>query len=163
MRALAGSLCLLGAGLLAWRCQYLARQRRRDTLADLVNALERLGEEIRLARTPLPPLMEGLARQCRPDAAALLTAAAREARLGGDPAGAWRRAAAELPLEDGDREALEQLSLTGDEARVLREAALARARLARSLEALEARRPEEEKRAAALCFSAAALLVILLI
>ena len=163
MSALAGSLCLLAAGGLVWRCQHTARQRRRDTLADLTAALERLGEEIRLARTPLPTLLERLAGDCRPDAAALFTAAARAIRQNGSLTAAWQKAAEALPLEKADREVLAGLTLSGDEDRVRRETALARARLERSLKALEARRPEEEKRSAALCFSAAALLVILLI
>ena len=67
------------------------------------------------------------------------------------------------PEEYLKREALGALRLWGDEESVRKELALVRSRLARSLEELEARRPEEEKRSAALCFSAAALLVIVLI
>ena len=163
MRALAGSLCVLAAGLLAWRCQRESLRRRREALADLTAALERLEEEIRLARTPLPALLEGLARDCRPDAAALFTRAAQAARQGGSPRRAWEEAVGALPLEEADREALAGLTLSGDEERVRREVELARVRLERSLAALEARRPEDEKRSAALCLSAAALLVILLI
>ena len=163
MRGLVGSLCILCGGLLAWQCQHTARQRRRDTLADLLTALERMGEEIRMARTPLPRLLEQLARACRPDAAALFREAARAARQGDALAETWRRQAAALPLDPEDREALGALRLWGDEESVRKELALVRSRLARSLEELEARRPEEEKRSAALCFSAAALLVIVLI
>ena len=61
MRGMVGSLCILCAGLLAWQCQHTVRQRRRDTLADLLAALERMSEEIRQARTPLPRLLEQLA------------------------------------------------------------------------------------------------------
>ena len=163
MRALAGSLWVLAAGFLVWRSRREVRRRRRNALADLTAALERLEEEIRLVRTPLPTLLEKLARDCRPDAAALFTGTARAARTGGDPVFAWRAASEALPLAEEDREALRSLTLTGDEDRVRREAELVRARLARSLEALEAREPEEARRSAAFCFSAAALLVILLI
>ena len=80
MRGMVGSLCILCAGLLAWQCQHTVRQRRRDTLADLLAALERMSEEIRQVRTPLPRLLEQMAGACRPDAAALFREAAKAAR-----------------------------------------------------------------------------------
>ena len=163
MRGMVGSICILCAGLLAWQCQHTVCQRRRDTLADLLAALERMSEEIRQARTPLPRLLEQMAGACRPDAAALFREAAKAARRGDSLESTWRRRAASLPLDPGDREALGELRLWGDEESVRKGIALVSHRLTRSLEELEARRPEEEKRSAALCFSAAALLVILLI
>ena len=82
MLSLFGSLLILSGGLLAWQCHHADRQRRRDTLNDCVTALEHISEEIRMARTPLPQLMEKLARDCRPDAAALFQKAAKAARQG---------------------------------------------------------------------------------
>ena len=163
MTGMMGGICILCGGLFAWQCQHTLRQQRRDALADLAVSLERMGEEIRMARTPLPRLLEQLSRDCRPDAAALFQAAARALRQGESPAEAWRRAAEPLPLAPEDREAVQRLHWGGDEENVCKEIYLVTERLKRSLEILEARRPEEEKRSAAVCFSAAALLVILLI
>jgi stage III sporulation protein AB len=118
-------------------------------------------EEIRMARTPLPALLEGLAADNR--AGSLFLHAAEAARQGGDLAAVWRREAQALPLEARDREIVVSLDLRGDEESVCKAIFLATYDLAKSAGEQEQRRPEEEKRATALCFSAAALLVILLI
>ena len=151
MLSLFGSLLILSGGLLAWQCHHADRQRRRDTLNDCVTALEHMSEEIRMARTPLPQLMEKLARDCRPDAAALFLSVV------------WKRGVETLPLDSKDQETLMGLDLTGDEENLRKGISLAVHRLQSTAEEWERRRPDEEKRAAALYFSAAALLVILLI
>lgn len=163
MRALAGSVLILGGGLWAFLRVRGENRRRRNTLADLLGALERMGEEIRMARTPLPHLLERLAADCRPEAASLLRSAAKAARSGEDVGAVWRREAGALPLEPRDIEALRGLNLGGDEESVCHGISLVIHMLTKSLEESDARRPQEEKRTAALCFSAAALLVILLI
>ena len=163
MRTLAGSALILGGGLWAFLRARGENRRRRNLLSDLLLALERMGEEIRMARTPLPHLLDRLAADCRPEAAALLRAAARAARSGEDVGAVWRREAAALPLEPRDMEALRGLDLGGDEESICKGISLVTRTLTRSLEESDARRPQEEKRTAALCFSAAALLVILLI
>jgi stage III sporulation protein AB len=161
MVKLLGSALVLGGGALAWWTQRRSRRETRDTLSDLIRALRRMQEEIRMARTPLPSLLESLAADNR--AGALFLHAAEAARQGGDLAAVWRREALALPLNQRDRETVAALDLRGDEESVCKAISLATYDLAKSAGELEARRPEEEKRATALCFSAAALLVILLI
>ena len=54
MLKLVGSLCVASGGALAWYVQRAERRRERDTLSDLQRAFRRMGEEVRMARTPLP-------------------------------------------------------------------------------------------------------------
>nr|WP_325296933.1 hypothetical protein [uncultured Dysosmobacter sp.] len=165
MVKLLGSLCVLAGGALARWAQVSERRRQRDTLSDLLTALRRMAEEIRMARTALPDLLERLAQDCGGDAAAFFRTAAAAARRGEDLSQAWAAAAAALPLPDGDRTSLQALGadLRGDEEKVCKAISLVNYELAKRAEEREARRPQEDRRAAALCFSAAALLVILLI
>jgi len=160
---LAGSLCMLGGGFLIWWCQHRERERRRDTLSDLIRALDRLAEEIRMSRTPLPVLLERLAATCRPEAALLLRETAGAVKRGEPPEITWRKTAARLPLTRRELEVLGGLCLHGDEADICKECSLVSNRLAGELENWDRSGPEAERRAAALCFSGAALLVILLI
>ena len=51
-----GSICIFAGGALAWRHQRLTLRRELDTLAELLTALRRMAEEIRMARVPLPVL-----------------------------------------------------------------------------------------------------------
>ena len=64
MLKLLGSTLILGAGVwLRWNT--LAQQRRmRRVLEECLAALRRMAEEIRMARTALPLLLERLAGQC---------------------------------------------------------------------------------------------------
>ena len=165
MLKLLGSLCVLSGGGLVWRSCLAERRRQRETLCDLLMALRRMAEEIRMARTPLPSLLDALAKSCGPEGADFFHQAAETARKGGDLPAAWHHAAGDLPLEPGDREALAALgdSLHGDEESVCKAISLVIYQLAKSLEETDRVRQQEEKRTAALCFSAAALLVILLI
>lgn len=59
-----GSLCVVSGGALAWYVQRAERRRERDTLSDLLGAFRRMGEEVRMARTPLPALLSSLAVDC---------------------------------------------------------------------------------------------------
>ena len=59
MIKLAGSVCILAGGALAWQRQRRERHRRRQMLGELLAALEDMGQEIRMARTPLPELLTG--------------------------------------------------------------------------------------------------------
>ena len=165
MLKLLGSLCVLSGGGLVWRSCLAERRRQRETLCDLLTALRRMAEEIRMARTPLPSLLDALAKSCGPEGADFFHQAAMAARQGGDLPGVWRRGAEGLPLVPGDREELAALgdSLHGDEESVCKAISLVNHQLAKSLEETDRVRHQEEKRAAALCFSAAALMVILLI
>lgn len=165
MLKLLGSTLILGAG--AWlRWNTLAQQRRmRRVLEECLAALRRMAEEIRMARTALPLLLERLAGQCGPDAAVLFSGAAAALRRGEPLTPVWRTLSEELPLPPESREVLADLGadLHGDEEAVCRAILLAVQRLEQHREDLENSRQAEEKRVTALCFSGAALLVILLI
>lgn len=165
MMKLLGSLCILAGGALARLAQMAERRRQRDTLSDLLTALRRMAEEIRMARTPLPDLLKRLSGDCSPEAAAFFRTTAEAAGQGGDLSEVWRSAAAGLPLSADDRTSLQTLGedLRGDEEKVCKAISLVIYHLTKSAEEQEQRRQPEEQRATALCFSAAALLVILLI
>lgn len=165
MLKLLGSACILAGGVLARYLHGLECRRELDTLSDLLSALRRMAEEIRMARTVLPVLLDRLPAHCGPEAGVFFHAAAEAARRGDALEEAWRRGAAALPVPAAGRAALEELgaSLGGDEESICKAISLAVCVLERETEALIRRRPEEAKRATALCMSAAALLVILLI
>lgn len=165
MLRLLGSLCVASGGALAWHLQRAERRRERDTLSDLQQAFRRMGEEIRIIRTPLPALLKALARDCGEPAAAFFTAVSLAAAGGEDLPRVWREQAEALPLRERDKSVISALvhSLQGDEEEACKAISHVTYELAKSAEETERKRPEEEKRAAALWFSAAALLVILLI
>ncbi len=165
MVKLLGSLCIFSGGALAWWVQMAERRRKRDTLSDLLAALRRMAEEIRMARTPLPPLLDTLSRTCGPEAASFFRKTAEAARQGEDLPAAWREGAERLPLSEMDKAALAGLGkdIHGDEESACKAISIVAYELAKSAETAEQSRRSEEKQATALCFSAAALLVILLI
>ena len=164
MKMLLGAVCVLLGGAWAWRAQLSAARRRRDTLAGITAGLGQMAEEIRMARTPLPLLLEALGSDCRgPETAALFRRSADAARQGEGLEAAWRGGVGLLPLPPREREVLEGLTLRGDEESVCKGISLVITELARGVEELERQRPERDRRTAALCFSGAALLVILLI
>ncbi len=165
MLKLLGGLCVASGGALAWYLQQAERRRNRRTLSDFQSALQRMGEEVRMTRTPLPALLNALAADCGPEAAAFFSAVSKAAGEGEDLPGVWRSLAEALTLEQGARAAVSALAcdLQGDEEKVCKAISHVACLLAKRAEEAERKRPEEEKRAAALWFSAAALLVILLI
>ena len=165
MLKLLGSLCVASGGALAWYVQRAERRRERDTLSDLQRAFRRMGEEVRMARTPLPVLLKTLAGDCGEPAASFFEAVSGAAAVGEDLPKVWRERAEALPLQERDKSAVSALAgdLQGDEEKVCKAISHVINILADSAGEAERRRPEEEKRAAALWFSAAALLVILLI
>lgn len=165
MLKLLGSFCVAAGGALAWYLQRAERRRKRDTLSDLRRAFRRMGEEVRMARTPLPMLLGALAGDCGEPAAAFFQAVSQAAAQGERLPQAWREAAEALPLGEGDKSIVSALAgdLQGDEEKVCKAISHVTYELANSAGEAEKRRPEEEKRAAALWFSASALLVILLI
>lgn len=160
-----GSFCVLCGGVMVRYFQAAERRREMDTLSDLLTALRRMAEEIRMARTSLPVLLERLSAGCGPDAGAFFQTAASAARRGENLGEMWRRASAALPLSASSTAALAELgdSLRGDEESVCKAISLVIYALAREVEERTRRQPEEAKRATALCLSGAALLVILLI
>lgn len=165
MLKLLGSLCVVSGGALAWYLQKAERRRQRDTLSDLQRAFRQMGEEVRMARTPLPALLKALAGDCGEPAAAFFEAASRAAAGGEDLPRVWQEQAKALPLRERDKSVVSTLvqSLQGDEENTCKAISHVTYELAKSAEEAERKRPEEEKRAAALWFSASALLVILLI
>ena len=164
MLKLLGSLCVVSGGVLAWYTQRAERRWERDTLSDFQRAFRRMGEEIRMARTPLPALLKALAEDCGEPAAVFFQAASRAAE-GEDLPWVWREHVKALPLCEKDKSAVSALvqDLQGDEENICKAISHVSYTLANSAGEAERKRPEEEKRAAALWFSAAALLVILLI
>ena len=165
MLKLLGSLCVVSGGALAWAIQRAEGRRRRETLADLQRAFRRMGEEIRVTRTPMPALLNALASDCGGPAAAFFTAVSQAAGAGESLSRVWREQAEALPLNAGDRQAVFALAgdLKSDEESACKGISHVVYTLANSAGEAERKRPEEEKRAAALWFSASALLVILLI
>ena len=82
MLRLLGSLCVASGGVLAWYVQRAERRRERDARSDLLRAFRRMGEEVRMARTPLPALLSALAADCGEPAAAFFQAVSRAAAGG---------------------------------------------------------------------------------
>lgn len=165
MLKLLGSLCILGGGILARYFQAAERRREMDTLSDLLWALRRMAEEIRMARTPMPLLLERLSQGCGETAGAFFRAAADAVRRGESLGTAWRREAEKLPLSGVSAAALAELGedLCGDEENICKAISLVIYSLAKDAEERTRRRPEEARQSAALWLSGAALLVILLI
>lgn len=161
---LAGAACIL-AGAVLWR-RTLARERgrRRAALWDLSRALRRLGEEVRLARRPLPGLLSELAEACGEDAGQFLRDVAASLRGDGDLETAWREAADGPPLSEQERQVLASVGseLRGDEERLRRAVLAAAERLEEGVRDLDAGERDVGRREAALAFSAAALLIVLL-
>ena len=164
MTKLLGSLCVFAAGGMVWYLRRKERRSRRTLLADLIAALDGVETGIRLTRTPLPRLLAQAAERGGA-AAAFFKRVSRGLTAGERPTAVWRRAAAELPLSDPERNALLTLAeaVQGDEESACKGISLVRKTLEESLCQMEKQRMEEDRRSAALCFSAAALTVILLI
>ena len=78
MIKLAGSVCILGQGEL-WPGSASAGSGIGGgrCVGELLAALEDMGQEIRMARTPLPELLDRLALRCRSQAGDLLQETAR--------------------------------------------------------------------------------------
>ena len=166
MLKLFGSACILGGGILARYFQVAERRREMDTLSDLLWALRRMAEEIRMARTPLPLLLDRLSKGCGREAGAFFQEVSTAALRGEDLGVAWRQAAAAaLPLSAVSSAALAGMGndLHGDEENICKAISLVIYSMAQDMEERTRRQPEESKQAAALWFSGAALLVILLI
>ena len=96
-----GSALVLGAGASGWLVPASAERRRADGHAAgaVRRALERMAEEIRLERTPLPRLLERLGRAGprRGRRRSVLAAWPRPCGRGEPPETAWRAAAEALP------------------------------------------------------------------
>ena len=158
-----GSLLVLTGGGLTWWFQGQERRQKCLTLSDLMMALRKISEEIRIARTPLPLLLEKAAVECTSESSHLFQKMAETAQRGESLENTWKAEVQKLSLGERERDALLGLELSGDEEKICKALSLVIYRLTQIAEELERKRPEEEKRTTALCFSCAALLVILLI
>ena len=160
-----GSVCIFSGGLMTVLLQLRERRRTRSALTELLFALRRMGEEVRLCRTPLPRLLQTLSASCNGDAAAFFMAVGDGLRCGEDAETLWRQHTARLPLPVAAQQALAAVgnALRGDEENMCKVISLAILELEKYAAEWDKQRPETEKRAAALWLSGAALLVILLI
>ncbi|MBQ2739024.1 MAG: hypothetical protein IJF36_02225 [Oscillibacter sp.] len=160
-----GSILILSGAFWGWWVQRREERVRRRVRLEILSALERMAEEIRLARTPMPRLLETVASDCSEGGRSFFSAVSSAIARGERPEGAWRSFAERLPLEEGERRALQEVgqAFGGDEERLCRGLNLAAAALRRQAEAAEKCRMDEEKRRAALWGCAGAMTVILLI
>ena len=165
MLKLLGSICVLSGGLLVVGQQRAMRRRRRDTLSELIMALRRMVQEIRMTREPLPVLLEALGKSCDSAAADFFSSVSLAARQGESLSCSWQQAAQKLPLSKEVCSLIGNLgnSLQGDEENVCNVISLVIYELVKHAGEWDKQHPEEEKRMAALWMSGAALLVILLI
>jgi len=160
----AGSVCVLSAGVLAL-CRQIAQQRQqRRLLRELAVALEAMCGGIRVGRMLLPRLLQAAGRNCQGEANAFFVLVqARSGELGIE--GAWKSAAELLTLDAEEKEILKEAGncLAGDEEQLCAGLLAAAERLRGKLEYQQRQAAEKEKRTAALCMSASALIIILLI
>ena len=122
--------------------------------------LYQLREGIRMARLPLPQLLERAAQD-----EAFFGEVLRELREQEELSEAWRLAAENLPLPPQSWKIWCWLGrhLTGDEQSVLQAMTYAEQIMAQERQRLAEQEQEVNRRTAAMCFSAAALAVILLV
>ena len=160
----AGAVCVLASALWGFLLQRKERRTVRKTRLEILSALRRMSEEIRLARTPMPELLEAVASDCSGAGAVFFRSVSLSVRAGNGMNGAWRQAVDALPLEAGERSALRELgqAFGGDEERMCRALSLAAAVLERRAREVEEQCAEEEKRSAALWGCGSAMTVILL-
>ena len=163
MKTLGAALVLAEAGGV-WLRMLAGQRRELDTLRRLAALLARMGAEIQGRRTPLPRLMEELAREESRLGPALrqvlsgLRAGEALPELLGRCADTWS-------LSPWCRAALWELgcALGGDAGESAEALAFARQRVLEELEEKRRSQREQERGSAALCFSGAALVVILLL
>lgn len=161
---LLGSLCILLAGGWGWMQERKVRRRRLQVISALAAALAEMSERVRQERMPLPALLERMQAHGTPESRLFFREVAEAVRSGERVQEAWISGVETLPLEEGDRMALQEAgtALSGDAEQVCRAFVRAEERLRQSLEQARELRPEQERRAMALWLSAAALTVIVL-
>ena len=157
MKALGAALVLAAAGGV-WLRTLAGQRRELDTLRRLAALLARMGAEIQGRRTPLPRLMEELARE-EPRLGPGLRQVLSGLRAGEALPGLLGRCADTWSLSPWCRAKVPMLE-PSDSAEAL---AFARQRVLEELEEKRRSQREQERGSAALCFSGAALVVILLL
>ena len=162
---LIGSGCIMGAGFwLLWR-RKAENRRRSETLTDLITALRNMAEGVRLARVPLPELLDRITVESGRDTLRFFREISAALREGKEVSEVWKCAARELPIHPCEQAAVSAIadSLRNDEEGVYRGTELAIHTLTAHKERWDMHRAEEERRIAAMYVSGAMLLVILLI
>lgn len=165
MTKLVGAVLVLCGGVWARCAQVSERRRQRQLLAGLVSALHQMAEEIRMARTPLPVLLDLLGRSRIGEEGVFFKGVRAGLVRGETMAQAWKSALDLLQLPRRQTEILAELGggLQGDEEKVCKAISLVIYRLERDLEEWDRTLPDLERRATGLWLSGAALAVILLI
>ena len=155
-----GSALVFCGGFWWWRLCLLGRRREEQTLERLLGALYQLREGIRMARMPLPQLLEKVAED-----ESFFGEVLRELRKHEELTAAWERATESLSLPPQSRKAWGWLGgrLAGDEQSVLQAMAYAEQMMEQERNQMAAEKNEADRRTTAMCFSAAALVVILLL
>lgn len=155
-----GSALIFCGGFWWWRLCLLGRRQEKQTLERLLMMLYQLREGIRMARLPLPQLLDRAAQD-----EAFFGEVLRELREQEELSEAWGLAAENLPLPPQSWKIWCWLGrhLTGDEQSVLQAMTYAEQIMAQERQRLAEQEQEVNRRTAAMCFSAAALAVILLV
>ena len=155
-----GSALIFCGGFWWWRLCLLGRKQEKQTLERLLMMLHQLREGIRMARFPLPQLLERAA-QDEPFFGEVL----RELRKQEELSKAWGMAAENLTLPPQSLEIWCWMGrhLTGDEQSVLQAMTYAEQVMEQERQRLAEQEQEVNRRTTAMCFSAAALAVILLV
>lgn len=155
---LLGSLLILSGGFGWWYICRRERQLQQQTLEELLAAIYRLREEIRMARLPIPQLLEGME-------GAFFASVLEHLGRSEDLSAGWVQVADRLPLPPGSRSVWRRLGgqLTGDEDAILRALDHAEREMEGERQRMRQERREADRSTAVICFSAAAFLVILLL
>ena len=155
-----GSLLIGFGGVWWWSILLRERQRRQHTLRCLLAALHQLREGIRMARVPLPVLLEELAER-EPFFAEVLWELRHTEKL----EQVWRQASGQLMLPESCQVAWCWLGgqLVGDECHVIQAITYTESVLEREWKKMEERRENENRQTTAKCFSAVAMLILLLL
>ena len=155
-----GSALIFCGGFWWWRLCLLGRKQEKQTLERLLMMLHQLRDGIRMARYPLPQLLERAA-QDEPFFGEVLRELQKQEAL----SKAWGMAAENLTLPPQSWEIWYWLGrhLTGDEQSVLQAMTYAEQVMEQERQRLAEQEQEVNRRTTAMCFSAAALAVILLV
>ena len=155
-----GSALIFCGGFWWWRLCLLGRRQEKQTLERLLMMLYQLREGIRMARLPLPQLLDRAAQD-----EAFFGEVLRELRKQEELSKAWGMAAENLTLPPQSLEIWCWMDrhLTGDEQSVLQAMTYAEQVMEQERQQLAEQEQEVNRRTTAMCFSAAALAVILLV
>lgn len=165
MLKLIGSICIIGSGISMLRQKKKANQQRYEILTNMVLALRNMQEGVRLARAPLPELLNQIAEGYGRETTRFFQRIVFELQDGKDAVSAWKSACLDLPIQKSEQTAISAVAecLRNDEESICKGIELAINTLRNARSEWDKHRAEEEQRTAALYISSAMLLVILLI